>query len=341
MAFRVRKSVKLGPGVRLNASNRGLGISAGARGARYSVNSSGRKTKSVGLPGTGVGYVSSKGGGSRARSSGSSHGAAPPPTPPPKPGMLAPAHEKAFFRGINLYVSGKVDEAYWHFQDAAHKDEKSKSIADDFFAGLLAVQLGKHGEATAYLERVVASPIQLPDDLMSKYIQGGSTAVGITPQTEVTVPFGSVCATLALAEVYQATGRPDEAIGLLQQLLEVDRDPALVLSLAELLAETEAWDDLAELTAGTKNEDDVSLATCLFQAEALESQGIDEAALEVYRDALRSKKREDALLKQARYRRGKLYIKLGKKAQGRKDLGRVYADDPSFEDVAEMLQAGD
>jgi len=94
----------------------------------------------------------------------------------------------------------------------------------------------------------------------------------------------------------------------------------------------------AELTAGTKNEDDATLAICVLQAQALERQGMDEAALEVYRDALRSKKRDDELLKRARYGRGRLYIKLGKKAQGRKDLGRVYADDPNFADVAELLQ---
>ena len=90
----------------------------------------------------------------------------------------------------------------------------------------------------------------------------------------------------------------------------------------------ESWDEIVELTAGTKNEDDATLGICIFQAEALEKKGMDDAALEVYRDALRSKKRNDELLKHARYGRGRLYLRLGKKAQGKKDLGRVYAAAP-------------
>ena len=61
MSYRFRKSVKLAPGVRMNVGKRGLGLSAGPRGASYTVNTSGRKTASVGLPGTGLSYRSSLG----------------------------------------------------------------------------------------------------------------------------------------------------------------------------------------------------------------------------------------------------------------------------------------
>lgn len=57
MGFRFRKSVKIAPGVRLNIGKKSVGISAGVKGARVSVNSSGRVTKSVGIPGTGLSYV--------------------------------------------------------------------------------------------------------------------------------------------------------------------------------------------------------------------------------------------------------------------------------------------
>jgi Protein of unknown function (DUF4236) len=39
-----RKSRHIGPGVRLNLSKRGFGISAGPRGAKVSVNSRGQRT---------------------------------------------------------------------------------------------------------------------------------------------------------------------------------------------------------------------------------------------------------------------------------------------------------
>jgi len=64
---------------------------------------------------------------------------------------------------------------------------------------------------------------------------------------------------------------------------------------------------------------------------------VNEAAIEAYKDALRSTKREPELLKVARYGRGRLYLRLGKTAQGRKDLERVHGDDPKFRDVADLL----
>lgn len=57
MGLRFRKSIKLAPGVKLNISKKSVGISAGAKGARVSINSKGRVTKSVGIPGTGISYV--------------------------------------------------------------------------------------------------------------------------------------------------------------------------------------------------------------------------------------------------------------------------------------------
>jgi hypothetical protein len=65
MGFRMRKSMKIAPGVRLSVSKSGVGASVGGMGGRYSVHSSGRRTTTVGsgiVPG--VYYQSSKSGGS-------------------------------------------------------------------------------------------------------------------------------------------------------------------------------------------------------------------------------------------------------------------------------------
>lgn len=55
MGLRVRKSINLGGGVRLNLSKSGIGISAGVKGARVSIGPRGIRT-SVGIPGTGIYY---------------------------------------------------------------------------------------------------------------------------------------------------------------------------------------------------------------------------------------------------------------------------------------------
>ena len=72
MGLRFRKSIKLGKNTRLNVGKKSVGISTGVKGARVSFNSSGRRTKSVGIPGTGLSYVSTSGG--RKKSSRRSHG---------------------------------------------------------------------------------------------------------------------------------------------------------------------------------------------------------------------------------------------------------------------------
>lgn len=73
MGFRFRKSVKIAPGVRLNIGKKSVGISAGVKGARVSVNSNGRKTTTVGLPGTGLSYSKTeKIGGSKTKAASTS-----------------------------------------------------------------------------------------------------------------------------------------------------------------------------------------------------------------------------------------------------------------------------
>lgn len=69
MGMRFKKSKKIAPGVKLNVSNKSVGVSVGGKGVHHSVSSSGRKTTTVSAPGTGLSYVKTSGGGSRKRKS--------------------------------------------------------------------------------------------------------------------------------------------------------------------------------------------------------------------------------------------------------------------------------
>jgi hypothetical protein len=69
MATRFRKSKTIAPGVKLNLSKKSVGVSLGGKGLHYSVNSSGRKTVSAGIPGSGISFVKSSGGSSNANRS--------------------------------------------------------------------------------------------------------------------------------------------------------------------------------------------------------------------------------------------------------------------------------
>ena len=65
MGLRFRRTLKIAPGLRLNFNKNSVGLSIGPRGAKYTINSSGRRTASVGIPGSGIYYTESAGGGKR------------------------------------------------------------------------------------------------------------------------------------------------------------------------------------------------------------------------------------------------------------------------------------
>lgn len=100
MGFRFRKSVNLGHGTRINFNKKSVGISFGGKGFRYTVNSDGRRTKTVGIPGTGMYWTESKKGNTSTNKntsipSGNDNGGnnnfQPPQTPKaPKPPMKKP-----------------------------------------------------------------------------------------------------------------------------------------------------------------------------------------------------------------------------------------------------------
>lgn len=56
MGFRFRKSIKICKGVRLNFNKNSVGLSIGGKGYCYTINSKGRRTAHVGIPGTGLSY---------------------------------------------------------------------------------------------------------------------------------------------------------------------------------------------------------------------------------------------------------------------------------------------
>ena len=74
MGLRFRKSFKIAPGVKLNLNKKSAGITFGGKGAHFTMNTKGKNTTSVGVPGTGLYYTSTSGGGSTGSSSNGGNG---------------------------------------------------------------------------------------------------------------------------------------------------------------------------------------------------------------------------------------------------------------------------
>lgn len=342
MGFRLYKSVRLGKGVRLNLSKTGIGISGGVPGARYSVHSSGRTTKTLGAPGTGVYYrQDSYAKGSRSRATTTRSKPSPVPLAPlyPRAGMLAPKAEKIFVQGVTSYMQGRYEDALRSFKDVSERDEIGAHAAEEFFAGMTLVAIERLDEAVPFLEAVLASDHTIPDQLMTKYGVGGDLEVAVTPATSVRVPMSNLSVALMLAEAYQRTGARQKAIELLESLGAIaPGEPAFALSLADLYAEAEEWDDVVRVTEGvTENQDDVSANILGFRANAMVELGMSEAALAITKEALRFRKRSPELLWFARYVRGRAYEIVGKAGMAKREFEKIYAANAHYGDVAERL----
>jgi tetratricopeptide (TPR) repeat protein len=312
------------PGVRLNLSKRGVGASIGVGGLRYSVHSSGRRTVSArtGIPGV---YYQTSVRRSRSPSSASrAHVAAPPPSPK-KPGLFAPKGEKELYKAIKAQDAQAVKRA-----GDAYADVRLPAYS---IAGLM--MLADDGaEAKRLLEDAFATGRDPAEDtFVSTYLHTRvelSIAEGVTAE----LPIGRDAVGLALAELRQDDGDVQGAIDVVEQL---EPTTYSAVSLAELYALAGRWDDVVELTEGATNEDDASALLCVFRGRAFREQGFHEAAYQSLKEALRSRSRAAPIRHLALMERAQNFIAQGRKAQARKDLERVLAEDSDYDGVRERL----
>ena len=68
MGLRFRRSIKVAPGVKLNINKKSSSITFGTKGVHVTKSTTGKTTRSVGIPGTGISYVETTGG-NKAKSS--------------------------------------------------------------------------------------------------------------------------------------------------------------------------------------------------------------------------------------------------------------------------------
>jgi ribonuclease D len=141
-----------------------------------------------------------------------------------------------------------------------------------------------------------------------------------------------------LAELYQESGHKAEAIRHLVRAMGIANDPAVLLSLCELYAQTDQWDRIVDSAKHVTPEDDITLQTMTFYGRALQESNLNEAAISVFTQALRKKKdRSTVLLQEAQYWRAISYEKVGKRSQAQKEFQKLYAQAPDFRDVEQRL----
>jgi predicted negative regulator of RcsB-dependent stress response len=362
MGFRFRKSVKIMPGLRLNFSKSGVGLSAGVRGARVSINSRGRMTRSVGIPGTGIGYVTSSSltGSSRRTSrsstrSSSSHsseeyaswassqtvGGAPPKWGEepagdlavfPLPTMFAPPFEKR----LQEFLAGKIELGKLRAVENLTDAERLTIL----FVEAVRVSIPAHDNArtlTLLRQLVAAHYHPAADELLCKYSSPVMITVHLAEGIAAELPlYNSDTLALMLAELEQSVGNLDDAIAVVEG---VDPSTLATVSLAELYIQQQRWADVVTLTDELTNEDESSMYALIQRAVAFREQKYFEAARTSLKEALRVRSRDTELRQLALVERGKTYLAEGKKAMARKDFETVLAGDSTYTGLIELIES--
>jgi hypothetical protein len=95
------------------------------------------------------------------------------------------------------------------------------------------------------------------------------------------------------------TGYRDDLAGAIDVVEQLEPTTYSAVSLAELYAETNRWEDVIELTEGL-TKDDASALLLVFRGQAFREQAFHDAAHESLKQALRSRSREASIRHRAR-----------------------------------------
>ena len=344
MAFRFWRRIRIAPGVTLNLSKSGASLSFGPRGAKFTIGPRGGRT-TVGLPGTGLFYTTTLRSGRSGGRRNASYSARAVPTVRPEDRLtlgffkrlITPDDEEALVDGCRELVLGNEQKALEHLKNAVHLADAA------YLAGFLALKHGQLEEAANYLLTAAKKHRRL-GHYFSKYGMSAHLSLPITDEVSAHVGADLRGVLLGLVEVYQRLQRWQDAIACLKRLLRLEPNDVVVkLSLAELLftarpANKNICRKVVQLAEGIENDTPVHTALLLYKARALSALGLLDAARKTLTDALRRRKnRSEELLRALRYERALVYEDLGQHRRARRELEKLYAEDPDYEDVAARL----
>ena len=354
MGFRFFKRIKILPGVYINVGKSGPSLSLGPRGIKTTVGRKGIR-QSFGLPGTGLSYSKNfkPWGGSSAKAPNAGKAASAPAQAREQPSaqndyeklnlgffakLVCSKEEKALAKGLQACILGDFAGAEPHLKAAL-------PLADAAFTlGVAYLNTQRYEEA----EKLFALAEQTPEKIgliYQKYNLGMTIHLAVCPFYEADFAPCVLVSYLAHVEMLQQLKRIPDACKLLQKAQECFPDNLdAIISLAEILLENEPnneekMKDLLELTKNLENDSYAHAVLLMYKAEAFDNLGMTEAAITTLTTALRKKAdRPKEFLLELQYQRGNLYEKTGKHAQALKDLNAVFAEDPTYANVAQLLK---
>ncbi len=349
MSLRFRRSMKLLPGVRLNFSKETVGMSFGVPGARYTINSKGRRTFSTGIPGTGLYNVETLSSGTRSRRSGEVEGMSSseamwektnPNRRPPAPGLFARKAERELNTFLHdIYDSQEPDDPSSVIEKAAAlrgKYEELKfpleliaflhGITDDKWEN----QAAEWGTTLWQYRELVFS-----NKYVVKYFSGIKPSVTISTGITTSLYYNEQTLGFIWAEVLQGQKKYDEAVAV---LLEMQPDQMVGISLADIEISKGDFDGAIETTEDVEVMDDATAMMMVLRGVAFRGKDMQEAAVECFKRVLKEQKNlPEALVHRTLFERAESYALMGKKAMAIKDLEKILVDEPNYPEVEKKL----
>jgi tetratricopeptide (TPR) repeat protein len=342
MSLRFRQSMKLLPGVRLNFSKETVGLSFGVPGARYTINSKGRRTFSTGIPGTGLYNVETLSSGTRSsRSRSSAEGAfdLAESAGPPAPGLFARKAERALNKFLlDIYNSDHPDDAGSVIEKAKelsqqHVELKYPLELISFLHGITDEEWQKEASlwgANLWEQR----KLLFSDKYVLKYFKGIKPGVSISAGITTNMHYNEATLGFIWVEVLQAEKKYDEAVAVLHLL---PPNQMVAISLADIEISAGDFDGAIATTEDIEVFDDATAMLMLLRGVAFRGKDMHEAAIECFKRVLKEKKLPEPLTHRALFERGTTYALMGKKAMGIKDLEKILVDDPDYPGVEKKL----
>ena len=324
MGLRFRKSISIAPGVKLNLSKSGVGISTGVKGLRVGVNSRGTYG-SVGIPGTGIHYRTSLSNTTKSNSRQSvttSEAIAvsyPTTVANPIQGEPLDLPKKSPLMTTWLVVSvmlvfGQplvgVPSAIGYAYVVSRLKRTSKWQARyAFLAGQKAYKSKQ--EATA--------------------LEKWREVLELSPDTNSLKP---IVGALAVDH-----GQQEEGIKLFQQFLQVYPDDVRVkIALGRVLHDTERYDEGIRILQSLPQEIRQQVPVLMELASMYMDKSDYHLALTVLETGPMLKRNMDGDMVPYRYMLGRCYEEIGQRAKAVKQFMRVHAEDASFMDVEDRLK---
>jgi Protein of unknown function (DUF4236) len=333
VGFRIKKSFKLAPGVRMTVTPKGVGVSAGPRGAKLSVHSSGRMTQTLSLPGSGISHTTTLRPSARPpRGSAAPTGPSRPSQPAsPTPSLITPKWEKQLWT-VTIRQPSPSD-----IGDVAKLDPRSHHVVaflETVMHFLPSADLPSARRRVEWLWSSGYDPAR--DPFLNRYMPDLTIELALTAEITAALPADRDALGLLLAELRQGTGDVAQAINCVESL--TPSSPTAV-SLAELYASQSRWMEIVDLTNDLENDDDLLTYLLIQRGVAFRELRMFDAARESFKKALAPRSRPAVLRHLALVERGHCYLAEGKRAMARKDFQKVLGENANYPGLADHLLA--